>query len=62
MQNHHPQITQRPDGAWVVDCARCQSDLTSPVPIGIGMPLRDVETAKRLRDNHAGRAVRATAS
>ena len=31
-------------------------------PIGIGMPLRDRETAERLRDNHAARPVRAVAS
>ena len=61
MQNHHPQIAQRPDRAWVVECAQCRNDLTSTVPIGIGMPLRDRETAERLRDNHAARPMRAAA-
>jgi hypothetical protein len=61
MQNHHPQITQRPDQAWVVECAQCRNDLTSAVPIGIGIALRDRETAERLRDNHAARPVRAAA-
>ena len=55
MQNHHPKVTQRPDRAWVVECAQCRNDLASTVPIGIGMPLRDRETAERLRDNHAAR-------
>jgi hypothetical protein len=59
MQNHHPKITQRPDRTWVVECAQCQSDVVSTVPIGIGMPLQDRETAERLRDNHAARPVRA---
>jgi hypothetical protein len=62
MQNHHPKVTQGPDRAWVVECAQCRNDLASSVPIGIGMPLRDRETAERLRDNHAARPVRAAAS
>ena len=41
MQNHHPKIAQCPDRSWVVECPQCRSDLTSAVPIGIGMPLRD---------------------
>jgi len=32
------------------------------VPIGIGLPLRDRETAEHLRDNHSGRALRMIAS
>jgi hypothetical protein len=62
MQNHHPNIAQRPDRAWVVECAQCRNDVASAVPIGIGMPLRDRETAERLRDNHAARGMRAAAS
>jgi hypothetical protein len=62
MQNHHPKVTQRADRAWVVECAQCRNDLASSVPIGICMPLRDRETAERLRDNHAARPVRAAAS
>jgi hypothetical protein len=62
MQNHFPKIAQRPDTTWVVECAQCRNDLASTVPIGIGMPLRDRETAERLRDNHAARPVRAAAS
>jgi hypothetical protein len=62
MQNHHPKVTQRPGRAWVVECAQCRNDPASSVPIGIGMPLRDRETAERLRDNHAARPVRAAAS
>jgi hypothetical protein len=62
MQNHHPIITQGPDRTWLVECAQCRNDVTSAVPIGIGMPLQDRETAERLRDNHAARPVRAAAS
>ena len=62
MQDHHPRISQRPDGAWMVECAQCRNDLDSTVPIGIGMPLRDRDTAERLRDNHAARPLRAAAS
>jgi hypothetical protein len=62
MQNHHPKVSQRPDRTWVVECAQCRNDLASTVPIGIGMPLRDRETAERLRENHAARPVRAAAS
>jgi hypothetical protein len=56
--NHHPNVSQRPDGTWVVECAQCRNDATSDLPIGIGMPLRDRETAECLRDNHAGRTQR----
>jgi hypothetical protein len=34
----------------------------SDVPIGIGLPLHDKETAVRLRDNHSGRTQRMKAS
>ena len=62
MQNHDPKVTQSTDRTWVVECVQCRNDPASTVPIGIGMPLRDRETAERLRDNHAGRRVRAAAS
>ncbi len=62
MQNHQPRITQRPDRTWVVDCAQCRNDTHSELPVGIGMPLRDRETAERLRENHAGHAPRLAAS
>ncbi len=62
MENHYPIISQGPDRSWVVECAQCRNDVTSAVPIGIGMPLQDRETAERLRDNHAARPVRAAAS
>ena len=51
-----------PIGRWVVDCAQCRNDPFAELPIGIGMPLRDRETAERLRENHAGRAPRLAAS
>lgn len=56
--NHQPKVSQRPDRSWVVDCPQCRNDATSDLPIGIGMPLRDRETAERLRENHAGRTQR----
>jgi hypothetical protein len=62
MQNHHPKIAQRADRRWVVECAQCRNDRASTVPIGIGMPLQDRETAERIRDNHTARRVRAVAS
>ena len=58
MQNHHPKIAQRPDHMWVVECTQCRNDLTSALPIGIGMPLRDRETAERLCENHMTRPLR----
>jgi hypothetical protein len=62
MQNHHPKISQRPDRTWVVECRECRNDRTSTLPIGIGMPLQDRETAERLRENHMARPLRAAAS
>ncbi len=58
MQTHHPRITQGPGRTWVVECIQCRNDTKSDVPIGIGMPLRDRETAERLRENHALRSSR----
>ena len=58
MQNHHPTIVERPDSTWVVECRQCSSDHASTMPIGIGMPLPDRETAERLRENHSPRPVR----
>ncbi|MGO9853439.1 MAG: hypothetical protein ACLPYY_00120 [Acidimicrobiales bacterium] len=62
MQNHFPKIAQRPDRTWVVECPQCRNDPASTVPIGIGMPLQDRETAERLRENHSARPVRAAAA
>jgi hypothetical protein len=59
---HHPIISERPDRSWVVECPQCRRDMHADVPIGIGLPLRDKETAERLRDNHSGRALRMIAS
>lgn len=62
MQHHDPKISQGPDRTWVVECIQCRNDTQSELPIGIGMPLRDLETAQRLRDNHAWRTTRVAAS
>jgi hypothetical protein len=62
MQYHFPKIAQCPDRAWVVECAQCRNDPTAALPIGIGMPLQDRDTAERLRENHASKPVWAAAS
>jgi hypothetical protein len=51
---HQPKVSRRPDGTWVVECAQCRADCSSEVPIGIGMPLLERETAELLRENHSG--------
>jgi hypothetical protein len=58
---HHPTISQRADLTWVVECVQCRTDVQSEVPIGIGMPLKDKETALRLCENHS-RTLRMLAS
>lgn len=62
MQSHHPKIARGPADTWVVECTQCRNDVQSELPIGIGMPLHDRETAERLRDNHALRTTRVRAS
>lgn len=62
METHNPTITHGPDRTWVVECIQCRNDTQSELPIGIGMPLRDRETAERLRENHALRTTRVAAS
>jgi hypothetical protein len=52
--SHHPEISRRNDNQWVVNCAQCQRDRESAVPIGIGMPLQSQHVAEMLRDNHLG--------
>ncbi len=58
VQTHHPKIVRGPDRTWVVECMECRNDTQSDLPIGIGMPLRDRETAERLRENNALRSTR----
>ena len=62
MQNHHPTVSERPDRTWVVECPQCRGDAGSSVPVGIGMPLADRDTAERLRQNHAARPARTAVS
>ena len=54
--SHHPQISRRNDGRWVVSCPECQQDRGVAVPIGIGLPLRSQHVAEMLRENHLGPA------
>jgi hypothetical protein len=58
---HHPKVSRRNDGCWVVNCPECQrgAHRASEVPIGIGMALASRETAERLVENHTGRQIAA---
>jgi hypothetical protein len=57
---HHPTIRRQNDECWVVDCPECRK-----VPdggerfVGIGIPLESLQTAERLRENHAGPHIKA---
>jgi hypothetical protein len=52
---HHPQVSRRNDGRWVLNCPECQLDSRNgAVPIGIGLPVECEEVAMRLRENHVG--------
>jgi hypothetical protein len=57
--SHHPQVSRRVDGQWVVTCAECQRAKGAAVPIGIGLPVQSHLVAEMLRDNHQGRPARA---
>jgi hypothetical protein len=54
---HHPKVSRRNDGMWVVNCPDCHTS-RDPVPIGIGMALVSELTAERLRQNHGGMSER----
>jgi len=58
MQNrHHPQVSRRNDGRWVLNCPECQLDSSNrAVPIGIGLPVKSEYIAIRLQENHVGPA------
>jgi hypothetical protein len=56
---HHPKVSMRNDGAWVVNCPECQRSGLE-VPIGIGLPLDSQLTAERLRENHTSGRTQAT--
>ncbi len=52
---HHPQVSRRNDGRWVLNCLECQRDARhGSVPIGIGLPVECEDVAKRLQENHVG--------
>jgi hypothetical protein len=52
---HHPQVSRRNDGRWVLHCPECQRDSRNgSVPIGIGLPVECEDVAVRLRENHVG--------
>jgi hypothetical protein len=51
---HHPRISMRRDGRWVVRCIECQRSAgVTGMPIGIGLPLRSEREAQMIRENHA---------
>jgi len=54
---HHPVVTARADGRWVVTCPECQSGREGTTPVGIGVPLRSRHVADLVRENHTGRRV-----
>ena len=52
---HHPLVSRRNDGRWVLNCRECQLDSCNrPVPIGIGLPVESEYIARRLQENHVG--------
>ena len=56
---HHPKVSRRNDGCWVVNCPECQRGAhnASEVPIGIGIALDSEVTADRLVANHTSRQI-----
>jgi hypothetical protein len=53
---HHPQVSRRNDGRWVLNCPECQLESRNrAVPIGIGLPVESEDIAMRLQENHVGR-------
>lgn len=55
---HHPQISRRADGRWVVNCSECHRS-KGALPIGIGLPVQSHHVAEMLRDNHQAKPARA---
>ena len=54
---HHPQVSRRNDGRWVLNCPECQLDSRNrAVPIGIGLPVESEDIAMQLQENHVGPA------
>jgi hypothetical protein len=52
--HHHPQVSKRNDGCWVLNCPECQLAGNDELPIGIGMPVESQLVAEMLRQNHLG--------
>ena len=52
---HHPQVSRRNDGRWVLNCPECQLYSNNrALPIGIGLAVESEYVAKQLRENHVG--------
>ena len=49
---HHPEISRRPAGQWVVNGRECQRARGMAVPIGIGLPVQSQRVAEMLQENH----------
>jgi hypothetical protein len=52
---HHPKVSERNDGSWIVNCSEYLRSPDGEWPIGIGMPLDSRLTADRLKANHMSR-------
>jgi hypothetical protein len=52
---HHPRLTQRADGKWVVRCPQCEGNQSESVPLGIAMPLESRQVTELILANHEKR-------
>jgi hypothetical protein len=55
-EGHHPRVFRLGDGRWQIQCPECfRAARTSPLPIGIGVPIESEVVARMMQENHAGR-------
>jgi hypothetical protein len=53
--HHHPRISRRSDGRWVVRCPQCEEQPFDAIPIGIAMPLESLRMTELILANHVTR-------
>ncbi len=60
-EGHHPEVAQRTDGRFVVECSECRHS-GGATPIGIDLPVADGNAAENIARNHrlATRTARAS--
>jgi hypothetical protein len=58
MQHHHPDVSLRADGRWVVNCPECERQGDGAIPIGIGMPIREEGMARMVLENHLAKVIK----